>query len=73
MKKLVKLEPEVPDVNGVGHLEAEADRGADDPLVFGARMITRRSNISAHLLISEWRAQTVLGGHRGGPRAHDTR
>lgn len=34
-KKLVKLEPELPDTNGVGHPEAETGRGEDDPLVSG--------------------------------------
>ena len=73
-KKLAKLESEPPDISRVGQPEAETDRG-DDPLVSGMGhelhgLLYAAANL---LFISEWRAETVLGGHRRGPGAHDTR
>lgn len=63
-KKLAKLEPESPDTNGVGHAEAETDRGHDDPLVSGMNHeLDGQLYAGAHLFTSERCTETVFGGY----------
>ena len=73
-KKLVKLESDPADTNGVGHPEAETGRGDDDPLVsgMGQRFNGLLYMTTYFFFISQRCTETVLGGYRRGPRAHDT-